>query len=613
MFSRSRSRRHSVKYICRRQNRASEYICRAVVEAAEPRVLLSVANYTLNTLATFTGSNGSEPDGALIADGTGNLYGTASGGGPDVDSNGTVFEVAADATHTLTTLGTFTGDNGSTPQGNLVDSGGNFFGTTQQGGANQFPGTVFEVTPGSNTASAIVSFDQSDGFFPEAGMVADANGNLFGTTSGGGTNNDGLVFEVSNGIESTVATFDGDNGSSPEGTLLIDGSGNLFGTTATGGGANDDGTVFEITNGTINTLATFNGSNGARPVANLIEFDGNLYGTTAGGGPDEAGTVFEVNPTTQTLTTIVSFNGTDGSGPYGGVIADSSGDLFGTTNAGGSNGDGVVFEIPAGLKTPTTLVTFNGTNGRNPFAGLLADANGNLYGTTNQGGSSDDGTVFELTPSSSGGGGGGGTSGTASQLVFTQQPGSATAGGKLSSVIVKVEDSSGNVVTTNRSKVTLTLAGGSGIKITGSTSAAVKNGEAVFSHLSIRTAGSYSLQASDGQLTAATSTSFTINPAAAKKLIFSDQPPTTVPANNTFAVQIELLDQYGNVATDDSTTATLVLGSHPKDSTLTGILSETPVDGLADFTGLSLSTVGNYTLKAADGKLKANSSKFVVT
>ncbi|HEY1684260.1 MAG TPA: choice-of-anchor tandem repeat GloVer-containing protein [Tepidisphaeraceae bacterium] len=616
------SRRHSAKKSFRRSNRSRKCTSRAIVEAAEPRFLLSTTTYTLHTLATFTGSNGSEPDGTLIIDGPGNLYGTASGGGPDVDSNGTVFEVPA-GSNSLTTLGVFDSGVGSTPQGNLVaDGNGNFFGTVQQGGDNVLDGAVFEVNSASTTPGIVASFDLNDGFFPEAGLVRDSSGDLFGTTAGGGVNNNnsGLVFEVAAGsdIPTTIATFDGDNGASPQATLLMDSAGNLFGTTASGGGTSEDGTVFEVAAGsnTITTLATFTGSNGARPVDNLIEFDGDLYGTTASGGANnsEDGTVFKLDPTTKILTTLVTFNGTDGSGPYGGVIADSNGDLFGTTNAGGdSNGDGVVFEIPAGANTPTSLATFNGSNGRNPFASLLADSNGNLYGTTNQGGASDDGTVFELTPNSnSGGGGGGGTTGTASQLVFTAQPGSATAGGKLSSITVAVEDSSGNTITSNRSKVTLSLVNSSGVKITGSTSANVKNGQAVFGHLSLRTAGTYTLQASDGSLTAADSTPFTINPAAGKKLIFSTEPAATSTAN-TFSTQLEILDQYGNIATNDTSAVTLALGSHPKDSTLSGILSDSPVDGLADFTGLSVSTAGNYTLKAADGKLKATSKKFAVS
>jgi hypothetical protein len=156
------------------------------------------------------------------------------------------------------------------------------------------------------------------------------------------------------------------------------------------------------------------------------------------------------------------------------------------------------------------------------------------------------------------------------------------------------------------------LVNSSGVKITGSTSANVKNGQAVFSHLSLRTAGTYTLQASDGSLTPADSTPFTINPAAGKKLIFSTEPAATS-TTNTFSTQLEILDPYGNIAANDTSVVTLTLGSHPKDSTLSGILSDTPVDGLADFTGLSVSAAGNYTLKAADGKLKATSKKFVVS
>ena len=141
---------------------------------------------------------------------------------------------------------------------------------------------------------------------------------------------------------------------------------------------------------TLTTLLTFDGSNGANPRAGLIaDANGDLFGTTAGGGANGHGTVFELvnNSGTYTLTTLLSFNGSNGTVPFAGLIADANGDLFGTTEGGGANNDGTVFELVnnSGTYTPTTLLSFNGSNGADPIAGLIADANGDLFGTTDGG------------------------------------------------------------------------------------------------------------------------------------------------------------------------------------------------------------------------------------
>jgi len=130
----------------------------------------------------------------------------------------------------------------------------------------------------------------------------------------------------------------------------------------------------------------------------IADSSGNLYGTTSGGGANSDGTVFEVAAGTHTLSTLVTFNGTNGEEPYASLIADANGNLYGTTSGGGANSGGTVFEIAAGTHTLSTLTSFNGTNGQQPYASLIADASGNLYGTTNTGGANDDGTVFELSP-----------------------------------------------------------------------------------------------------------------------------------------------------------------------------------------------------------------------
>jgi uncharacterized repeat protein (TIGR03803 family) len=306
----------------------------------------SAVQYTLTTLATFNGTNGSNPYAGLIADASGNLYGTTRSGG--ANGYGTVFELAA-GTHALSTLATFNATNGDGSFGDLIaDASGNLFGTTFNGGANN-AGTVFKVAAGTHALSTLASFNRTNGAYPYAGLIADASGNLYGTTEEGGANNAGTVFKVAADTHalSTLVTFNGTNGADPRGRLIADASGNLYGTTFWGG-ANGSGTVFEVANDvnhTLTTLATFNGANGAIPVAGLIfDASGNLYGTTAGGGANNRGTVFEVaNDVNHTLTTLATFNGANGAIPEAGLIFDASGNLYGTTSEGGANGRGTVF------------------------------------------------------------------------------------------------------------------------------------------------------------------------------------------------------------------------------------------------------------------------------
>jgi uncharacterized repeat protein (TIGR03803 family) len=275
----------------------------------------------------------------------------------------------------------------------------------------------------------LVSFNNTNGSFPNppsGSLIADAHGDLFGTTGGGGAYGDGTVFEIAktaSGYASTPTTlvsFNGTNGAGPNGGLIADAAGNLFGATG-GGGAYGDGTVFEIAKtasgyaSTPTTLVSFNGTNGAGLKSSLIaDAHGDLFGTTFEGGAYGYGTVFEIAKTASgyasTPTTLVSFNGTNGGNPTASLIADAHGDLFGTTANDGPYSHGTVFEIAKTATgyagTPTTLVSFNGTNGAGFRSSLIADANGNLLGTASAGGATFGveqsvgyGTVFEITGS----------------------------------------------------------------------------------------------------------------------------------------------------------------------------------------------------------------------
>jgi len=364
------------------------------VEALENRVLLS----TFFTLASFNATTGETPRGSVAVDSFGNLFGATEYGG--TSSDGTVFEIAQ-GSGIVTRLASFIGANGQSPWGGVVlDSAGNLFGTTNGGGVGSSDGTVFEVAHGSSAITALASFNNATGENPQAGVVLDSSGDIFGTTSGGGANGYGTVFEIAHasGTITTLASFNGTNGQYPNNAgVVLDSSGNLFGTT-TGGGDSSGGTVFEIANGSyaITKLASFNGGNGSESNGVVLDSSGDLFGTAQNGGTYGDGAVFEVVKDSGAITTMASFNIANGQYPRAAVILDSSGDLIGTTYGGGTNGDGAVFEIAQGSGSITTLVSFNATNGKNPYAGVVLDSAGDLFGTTATG-ASPNGTAFELT------------------------------------------------------------------------------------------------------------------------------------------------------------------------------------------------------------------------
>jgi uncharacterized repeat protein (TIGR03803 family) len=269
-----------------------------------------------------------------------------------------------------------------------------------------------------------------DGRSPLAGLIVDANGVLYGTTSNGGETDTGTVFALSppaagetRWIEKVLYSFRRRrDGGEPSAGLIADAKGVLYGTT-TSGGDSFDGTVFALsppaageTRWTETVLYRFRGGRDGRlPFAGLIaDANGVLYGTTSNGGDNDNGTVFALSPpaagaTRWTETVLHRFRGgPDGRFPFAGLIVDANGVLYGTTSAGGETDTGTVFALspPAAGKTRwthTVLHSFRGTpDGGEPFAGLIADAKGVLYGTTTSGGDSFNGTVFALSPPTAG-------------------------------------------------------------------------------------------------------------------------------------------------------------------------------------------------------------------
>jgi uncharacterized repeat protein (TIGR03803 family) len=347
---------------------------------------------TPTVLASFTGTSGSSLFGSLYMDASGNLFGTASTGG--ANNKGSVFEVAKSGSGyggTPILLASFNGSNGASPEGGLItDTAGDLFGTTVSGGSNN-DGTVFEIAKNgsgfSNAPILIAAFNGTTGQAPHGSLIMDSSGDLFGTTANGGANNQGTLFEiVKNGstyssTPTVLASFGGSYGNNPVGSLIVDASGDLFGT-ASAGGASNHGTVFELVktaNGysTPTVLTSFNGTNGQDPQGSLImDSAGNLYGTTSSGGANNDGTLFEITKTANgysgTPTVLTSFNGANGKDPQGSLIMDSAGDLFGTTAAGGSNSKGTVFELATRqVPVPTVDSTTTVTNTDPPVAPVV--------------------------------------------------------------------------------------------------------------------------------------------------------------------------------------------------------------------------------------------------
>jgi uncharacterized repeat protein (TIGR03803 family) len=366
----------------------------------------------LRILYSFTGgADGSWPLGGVIVDKTGDIYGTTTFGGPNFA--GAVFKV--DAAGAEKTLYTFTGGtDGANPRpGVTADGAGNVYGTTENGGASG-AGVVFQVTNSGETV--LHNFTGGpDGGYPYAGVVLDASGNLYGTTTYGGTSQVsgtgftgysgyGAVYklEISTQQETQLYAFPGGgDGVVPYAGLTADGDGNLYGTTEEGGAANT-GTVYKVDPaGQETVLYSFTGgADGGYPYGGVIlDSDGNLYGTTYLGGTAGFGVVYKVDALGRE-TVLHNFVGdsVDGSSPMAGVIRDSKGNLYGTTTHGGA-GYGVIYKLDANGNF-TMLYSFNGLNGNEPYSGVIADTEGNLYGTTYYGGWPDDnGVVYKLDAS----------------------------------------------------------------------------------------------------------------------------------------------------------------------------------------------------------------------
>jgi uncharacterized repeat protein (TIGR03803 family) len=684
------------------------------IEQLEPRRLFT--NYSITALASVGSTVGIDAESTPVVDSSGDVFGTAISGGANGDGSIFELKAGQHSVTPLGSFGTENaqptfGNVVMDSSGDLFASDD----TTDMLTDDQIVeipsggslATIFNFDPGGAqgyTPTGGLTLHEPAKIVMGQGVGVD----LLGMTPNGAGNNYGGVFDLSD-VSGTLTFHDLLDFPSTRGALggglVRDFAGNVFGTTYTGGSSNE-GVIFEIPNGSgVEFPVSFNGTDGANPVGAPI-YDaktGNIFGMAEYGGTDDEGVIYEFS--NGAITALASFNITDGAVPEGSLYEDAQGDLFGTTPFGGADGLGTAFELPAGSNTIKTLASFDGPLlGQTPVGGLAADANGNLYGVTESGGANGDGVVYELSPL------------RASQLKFDSQPQGAQTGKTIApSVTVDVEDADGDLMTGDNSTITLGLTGmPAGVTLGGTVSAQAVNGVATFSDLSVDTAGQYTLTATDGSLAAATSGQFSIvtpvphvafaqqpttatagvkfaqqvvidllgadnslqttakptkvtitttdpngkpfhftsvakkgvatfknisfkaagsytlsavggtfaqanssaisvAPSAAKKMQFTT-PPAATTHGTVFIVQIELLDKLGNIATNDDSTVTIALAGKTGGVTLGGTLTAAVTDGLATFSDLSIDTAGKaYALKLVDGKLHLLSKKFAVS
>jgi uncharacterized repeat protein (TIGR03803 family) len=394
---------------------------------------------TLDVLYTFTGGrDGANPQAGMIRDASGNLYGVTQSGG--AFGYGTVFKLDPKGKETV--MHSFAAGDGMFPEAGLIrDSAGNFYGTTYDGGTPEGGGckhgcgTVFKLDKTGKETVLYAFTGGPDGGNPQAALIQDAGGNLFGTTVYGGDLSCysplgcGVVFKVDKAGKQTVLhTFiGGSDGESPSGGLLMDKLRDLYGTTIWGGDSSCNGglacgEVFKLdSNGQETALYRFTGPPDGESPAGVLVRDkaGNLYGATGSGGIlsenscrdyNGCGTVFKVDQNGKETVLYRFTGGSDGRAPFGGIIKDRQGNLYGTTTSGGSTagscrdqgGCGVVFKLDTTGKQ-TVLHSFTkGKDGAFPRSGLIRDTAGNLYGIAEGGGSGacagGCGVVFRITP-----------------------------------------------------------------------------------------------------------------------------------------------------------------------------------------------------------------------
>lgn len=354
------------------------------------------ASAGLMVLHEFEESNGPDDDAQLVFDGT-RFYGVVEGGG--ADDFGVVYAINPDGSG-YTVLHDFSGDDGESPDGRLTLDGSTLYGTAKEGGDND-NGTIFSLNTDGSGFTTLHDFDDgvSEGDSPLGALTIDG-GEIFGMTEDGGANDDGVIYTLSTDGTGFTVVRDFDDtvdGSFPKGGLTIDGT-TLFGMTNSGVDGSGDGTIFSLeTDGTgFATLHQFTGGSddGEDPRGSLLLNDSVLYGMTDDGGDDNDGTIFSINVDGTGFTILHEFNqDTDGKDAEGSLILIDE-LLYGMTEDGGASDDGVIFSIALDGSNFQVLFEFDAdTTGGDPEGSLLF-VDGVFYGVTNNGGIGGNGTIF---------------------------------------------------------------------------------------------------------------------------------------------------------------------------------------------------------------------------
>jgi len=361
---------------------------------------------TVNTIYSFAGNStsGATPWYVTLVQGTnGNLYGTTYNGGKGLF--GTIFNVTTSGSQKI--IYSFAGTTGTThdganPTGGLtLSTDGNFYGTTQQGGTYSM-GTAFKVTP-TGALTILHNFNGFiDGAFPWGPPILASDGNFYGTTSGGGINGNGIVYKMTtSGTVTKLYKFDVTHGASPIAPPTQGTDGFLYIPVAEGG-SSFCGTIIKLSTAGVlsNTYSFPCGSGGSFPIGPLVQAsNGNFYSTTQDGGSNGEGTIYQVTPSL-VVTVLHSFGATfgDGTFPGAGLLLATDGNYYGSTSDGGASGDGTLFNTSTS-GTYADLYSFNNTvnlTQMSPLAPPIQATNGILYGLTEFGGTSNDGTVYSL-------------------------------------------------------------------------------------------------------------------------------------------------------------------------------------------------------------------------
>jgi uncharacterized repeat protein (TIGR03803 family) len=366
------------------------------------------ATSTYSKKLDFDGiNNGSKPWASLIQTTDGKIYGMTNEGGEN--NLGVLFQYDP-ATSVYSKKLDFDGSNGSYPTGSLMQaSNGKLYGLTGSGGEN-YMGVLFQFDPATSVYSKKLDFEgSSNGSYPSGSLIEASDGNLYGLTESGGVNNYGVLFQykTTTSIFTKKLNFDGDdNGSYPLGSLMEASDGKLYGMTKAGG-TNYQGVIFQYDVSASTAIKKFDfagTSNGSNPFGSLIQaLDGMLYATTNSGGPNDKGVLFQYNPATSTYTKKFNFEeAIHGSYPLGTLIQASDGMLYGMTDRGGANNMGTLFQYNPITSTYTVKVDFAGaSNGRDPQGSLMQASDGKLYGMTFLGGIQDNGVLFQYDPATS--------------------------------------------------------------------------------------------------------------------------------------------------------------------------------------------------------------------